>query len=81
MPRAALAREVADAFADVLGLAHVDPAESFFDAGGDSILGAHLVGRLSRTLETVIPLWMLFESPSVVELTGSLLDTTESSSG
>ncbi len=82
MPREALEREMASAFADVLGLEHVDRTESFFEAGGDSLLGAHLVGRLSRTFETSIPLWMLFENPSVAELLEallqSLLETVES---
>jgi acyl carrier protein len=77
MPRAALAREISATFADVLRLEQVDPTESFFEVGGDSLLGAHLVGRLSQTLDTAIPLWMLFESPSVNELVESLLDGVE----
>jgi acyl carrier protein len=80
MSREALTREIAGAFAEVLALDHVDPGESFFEAGGDSLAGAHLVGRLSQALETAIPLWMLFESPSIAELVESVLDAAGTSS-
>lgn len=45
-PDAARRREIADVMAQVLGVDSLEGDESFFDAGGDSILAVRLVGAL-----------------------------------
>ncbi|MGO1121107.1 amino acid adenylation domain-containing protein [Rhodovibrionaceae bacterium A322] len=51
-------------FAEVLGLTAVSPDASFFDLGGQSLLAAQVVARLSKTLQQDVPLRLLFEAPT-----------------
>jgi non-ribosomal peptide synthase protein (TIGR01720 family) len=45
-PRNPLEAEVADVWAEVLGVAEVDVHDNFFDLGGDSILSIRMIARL-----------------------------------
>jgi thioesterase domain-containing protein len=49
-----LAAGVAELWREVLGLAHVDPNESFFDAGGDSLLAVRLYGAVQRRFDVTL---------------------------
>jgi Phosphopantetheine attachment site len=64
MPDDHLDLEITRVFAEVLTLKHVNPTDDFFELGGDSVLAAQLVRRLSRLLAAPIPLWLLVENPT-----------------
>lgn len=59
---------IAAVFREVLGTHEVDVDASFFDLGGNSLLAATLVRRLSQTLGRPVPLATLFDAPSVAAL-------------
>jgi thioesterase domain-containing protein/acyl carrier protein len=46
---------IADIWRDVLGLEFIEPDESFFDAGGDSLMAVRLYGAVQRRFGVVLP--------------------------
>ncbi|MFI0543222.1 amino acid adenylation domain-containing protein [Streptomyces sp. WSLK1-3] len=73
-PREAVLREL---FAEVLGICAIGLDDSFFDAGGHSMLAARLIDRIQDALGLRIGLRLLFEAPSVAELSRALEGTVE----
>jgi phthiocerol/phenolphthiocerol synthesis type-I polyketide synthase E len=55
-------------FREVLGLPRVDPRESFFDLGGDSVLATRLVVQARHLLAVDLDLRALFTAPTVEDL-------------
>lgn len=64
-PQTELEREIARAFADVLGLETISVDDNFFDVGGNSLLIALLASRLSTTYVMDLPLPEIFEKATV----------------
>ncbi|WP_344335236.1 amino acid adenylation domain-containing protein, partial [Kitasatospora putterlickiae] len=64
-PREAVLREL---FAEVLGAPGLGIHDSFFDAGGHSMLAARLIDRVHTALGVDLGLRTLFEAPSVAAL-------------
>ncbi|NMN96346.1 amino acid adenylation domain-containing protein [Nocardiaceae bacterium YC2-7] len=59
---------VAGVFADVLGIERVGLDDDFFALGGNSLIATQVVARLGATLDTRVPVRMLFESSTVAAL-------------
>ncbi|WP_406115721.1 beta-ketoacyl synthase N-terminal-like domain-containing protein [Kitasatospora purpeofusca] len=62
-------RTVSMLFTEMLGLAEVDPEDSFFDLGGDSLVANELVGRLEQLLPVRLEVRAMYDAPSVREFT------------
>ncbi|MGD1020802.1 MAG: non-ribosomal peptide synthetase [Verrucomicrobiia bacterium] len=71
-PRTDMEKAVADILGRLLGLEKVDVEENFFALGGHSLLGAQLMARVRDTFGVEVPLRMLFESPTVAELSAEI---------
>jgi amino acid adenylation domain-containing protein len=56
---------IAEVFAHVLGVAEVGVEDSFFDLGGDSLLGVVALEEIKHALGAAIPAHVLFESGTV----------------
>ena len=68
-PRAAFLRRIVTAiWCDVLGLDDVADDQSFFDAGGDSILAAQVLSRVRDMLHVELSVVVLFEEPTIAGL-------------
>ena len=56
---------IAEMFAEVLGQEKVGLYDSFFDAGGHSLLAVQLIGRIRKVFSVDPPLRFFFENPTV----------------
>jgi len=71
-PRTEMEKTVAGILERLLNLEHVSVEENFFSLGGHSLLGAQLVARLRDTFGIEMPLRVIFEAPSVAELSAEV---------
>ncbi len=71
-PRNELERAIAEVWRDVLGRQRVGVDESFFAAGGSSLLAIRLQSRLRRDLGLDVPVLELFRHPTIESLARSL---------
>jgi amino acid adenylation domain-containing protein len=71
-PRTEMEKRVAGILERLLHLEHVDVEENFFSLGGHSLLGAQLIARLRDTFGIEMPLRVVFEAPTVAELSAEI---------
>ncbi len=67
-PETPLEKQLAEIWANVLGLEQVGATDNFFELGGHSLLGLRLVNQLADSLGERIPLTMIFEAPTVAAM-------------
>lgn len=67
-PDTLIERLLAEIWKRLLGLAHVDLRESFFDLGGHSLLAAKMIEEIERVCGVRIPVTTLFTSATIGEL-------------
>uniref|UniRef100_UPI00211D5940 phosphopantetheine-binding protein n=1 Tax=Streptomyces sp. ms184 TaxID=1827974 RepID=UPI00211D5940 len=63
---------VSKLFSQMLGMPNVDPEESFFDLGGDSLVAHELLGQLEQLLPVDLEIRTMYLAPSVRELTAQI---------
>lgn len=61
-------RMIAETWQRVLGIERIDLHESFFDIGGNSLIGLKVIAELKRALGVVLPVVALFERPTIAGL-------------
>lgn len=66
-PETPAERALAKAWSDVLGIARIGIHDSFFELGGDSVLGLQAVAKLAREGYRVTPA-QIFEHPTIAAL-------------
>ncbi|MBX7266828.1 amino acid adenylation domain-containing protein [Micromonospora sp. Llam7] len=64
-PTGTTERQVAEIFAEVLGVARVGAEASFFDLGGHSLQAAHVLSRVAGRLGASVPLKQFYTTPTV----------------
>ena len=67
-PRTPVERLVCEVWSAVLGVARVGIHDDFFDLGGHSLLATQVAARLRDALQIELPLRILFEATTVIEL-------------
>jgi amino acid adenylation domain-containing protein len=67
-PRSPVEAEVADIWAELLGVERVGMYDSFFDLGGHSLLGIRALSRVTDAFQVEIPFRAIFETPTVADL-------------
>ncbi len=73
-PRTLLETFLVDLYATLLGHEHVGAADSFFDAGGSSLLAMQLVTELRSSLAVDLDVSAIFVTPAPQQLAGLLRD-------
>ena len=63
---------VAGVWSEVLKLSRIGPRDDFFELGGHSLLATQVIARLSGALALEFPVSLLFEAPTVTELSARL---------
>ncbi len=81
-PDTDLTSQIADIWASALGLAEIGVHDSFFELGGNSLLGLDLVARIQRTVRCrVFPPHVLYEAPTVAALAEYIIEHTPAERG
>jgi aryl carrier-like protein len=68
LPRNEVERELANIWAEMLGLKQVGVEDNFFELGGHSLLAMQLVSRLRALFRIDLALRTLFESPTIAAI-------------
>lgn len=67
-PQTATEKTIASIWASVLRLSAVGRHENFFELGGHSLIAALTISKIRAAVQQDIPLWVLFEAPTVAAL-------------
>jgi amino acid adenylation domain-containing protein len=67
-PRTPFEQQLADIWVEVLKLKQVGISDNFFDLGGHSLLAIQVISRLRNALKIELPLYTLFELPTIAEI-------------
>jgi len=73
-PRTALEQTLAAIWAAVLRVERVGIHDNFFGLGGDSTAAVRALARIRTLTELEIPLWLLFDKPTVAGVAASALE-------
>jgi len=71
-PRTETERVLAAMLGPLLGQEQVDVEENFFTVGGHSLLGTQLISRVRETFRVELPLRVVFEAPTVAQLSAEI---------
>jgi hypothetical protein len=66
------------AWSEHLGVDAARPETNFFEAGGNSLLAASLIGRLSEDLDADLPVGLLTRHPTLEQLSVAVSNWPES---
>ncbi|NEO86257.1 MAG: amino acid adenylation domain-containing protein [Spirulina sp. SIO3F2] len=75
-PCTTVERQLAEIWAEVLGLNQVGLHDNFFDLGGHSLLAAHLLSEIEQQLDYAVSLGTLFQHPTLKALADYLEQDT-----
>ncbi|MDX6695910.1 MAG: hypothetical protein QOF02_3513 [Blastocatellia bacterium] len=67
-PRTSAERQLVDIWKEVLGVEQLGIHDNFFELGGHSLMVAQVISRVSEVLQVELPVRVLFESPTIAEL-------------
>jgi len=71
-PQDELQAKLVGIWQSVLGRKNIGIHDNFFDVGGYSILAARLMHRMGQALGTTLPLVLLFQAPTIAQLSATL---------
>ncbi|WP_104491339.1 type I polyketide synthase [Paracoccus denitrificans] len=75
-PAPGIQAELAAIWSELLGIAQVGAADSFFDLGGHSLIAVRMFGQLRKKFGVDLPISTLFEAPTIAELAALVEERT-----
>ncbi len=76
-----LMKRLGELWADLLRLPAVDPDDSFFGLGGNSLQALRMVNRVHTELGIDLPLGRVFEAPTIRQLAAAIEEAAEATAG
>ncbi|HEX5542765.1 MAG TPA: amino acid adenylation domain-containing protein [Micromonospora sp.] len=73
-PRNVVEQALVEIWEQVLGVKQIGVHDDFFRLGGHSLLAAQALNRISTTFEMDVPIRVLFEAPTVAQMTQALIE-------
>ncbi|WP_353142810.1 SDR family NAD(P)-dependent oxidoreductase [Paracoccus sp. (in: a-proteobacteria)] len=75
-PAPGIQAELAAIWSELLGIAQVGAADSFFDLGGHSLIAVRMFGQLRKAFGVDLPISTLFEAPTIAALAALIEERT-----
>ncbi|MEW6732306.1 MAG: amino acid adenylation domain-containing protein [Acidobacteriota bacterium] len=72
-PRTPIEKELAKIWSELLGVEKVGIYDNFFELGGHSLLLTQLASWIRKDFRVEVPLRILFDTPTIVEMTKAIL--------
>jgi acyl carrier protein len=72
-PRTPVEKELAKIWQELLGVEQVGIHDNFFELGGHSLLLTQLASWIRKAFQVEVPLRLLFDTPTVIEMTKAIL--------
>jgi surfactin family lipopeptide synthetase C len=73
-PRTPIEEEMASIWEELLKQKHVGIYDNFFEQGGHSLLLTQLASRIRKVFGIEIPLRVIFDAPTIVEITKAIVE-------
>lgn len=73
-PRNPVEEKLAAIWTEVLRVERVGVDDNFFELGGHSLLATQVISRIRTALQVQLPLRTIFETPTVGQLAGTIMD-------
>jgi acyl carrier protein len=73
-PRTPVEEELAQIWRELLGVDRVGIHDNFFELGGHSLLLTQLASRVSEAFQVDVPLRVLFDTPTIDEITVAIAE-------
>lgn len=67
-PAPGLETEIAAIWSELLGIAQIGAADSFFDLGGHSLIAVRMFAQVKKSIGIDLPISTLFEAPTIAKL-------------
>ncbi|MBD2355222.1 amino acid adenylation domain-containing protein [Tolypothrix sp. FACHB-123] len=74
-PRTDLERQIAQIWLEILGLEKIGIYDNFFELGGHSLLITQLLAKIRKVFHVELPLKVLFDAPTIVDLAAQIDNT------
>ncbi|MGE9312912.1 non-ribosomal peptide synthetase [Niabella sp. CJ426] len=72
----ALISEITTIWEEEIGIKGIEPDDNFFELGGHSMIAVKVMNRVSKQMNTKLPIASLFEYPTIASLSKLLDDST-----
>ncbi len=74
-PQSEIEHNLVNIWQELLGLAEVGIFDSFFELGGDSLLGIEMIAQVKQQFGRVLSPVAIYESPTIRELADAMAET------
>jgi acyl transferase domain-containing protein len=77
-PEGILEQSIAEVWQEVIGIDRIGVHDNFFELGGHSLLALQVMNRLKESLQVSLRMQVLFENPTIRELSSAIMGVMSS---